>query len=488
MYTTNKDTGAKARRFSSITLSLCLTLGLATQVTQAQGSAPQNVLFIVADDLNCDISPYGVSQVKTPNLDRLAAMGVRFDNAYCQQALCGPSRASVMTGLRPDTTGIVSNNDRLRGMMPDVVTLGEFFKNQGYYSGRVGKIYHYHNPDDIGTNGDDDEQTWTERFNPIGIDRTQEENIIRYSGKKTGTKGKLGVSMAWWAPESEDEAHTDGKVASKAIEMIEAQKDGPFFIAAGFFNPHCPYVAPKKYFDLYDIDEITMQDLDEAKADLEDVPAMALQRDMKGWPYFFKGVTMEEAKQCKLAYYASISFVDAQIGRILDALEANDLMDNTVIVFWSDHGYFLGEKGLWLKRKTFDRAARVPLIIKQPNGLANVSSQRTVELIDLYPTLVDLAGFDVPNTLDGVSLRPLLNDPTTRWERPAITQVYFSEDAQGYSLRNERWRYTEWNEGQDGRELYDHSVDPDDVTNLAHQPEYSQLIKTLSAQLKATKQ
>jgi uncharacterized sulfatase len=444
-----------------------------------------NVLFIAADDLNCDVSTYGVSQVPTPNLDRLHAMGVRFDNAYCQQPLCGPSRASVMTGKRPNTIRCFTLNDQPRKRNPGIVTLGQFFKERGYYSGRVGKIYHYGNPTYIGTNGHDDEETWTERFNPKGIDRTQEENIIRYPGGKTGKKGGLGISMAWWDPESEDSEHTDGMVADIAIEMIEAHKDEPFFIAAGFFNPHCPYVAPKKYFDLYDINAITLQDLDEAKAELEDVPKMAVQRDIgQRWPYYYKGLTIDEAKQSKLAYYATISFVDAQVGRLLDALETNDLMDNTIIVFWSDHGYFLGEKGLWFKRKAFERSARVPLLIAVPDGLRAANSTQMVELIDLYPTLVDYAGFAVPDDLEGRSMRPLLSDSDADWKTSAITQIHHSSNAQGYSIRTERWRYTEWNRGEAGLELYDHANDPEETKNLATHPEYASVVESLSVELR----
>lgn len=445
-----------------------------------------NVLFIAADDLNCDISAYGVSQVKTPNLDRLNRMGMRFDNAYCQQPLCGPSRASVMTGKRPNKISCFTLNDQPRKRNPGIVTLGEFFKDRGYYSGRVGKIYHYGNPSYIGTNGHDDEQTWTERFNPKGIDRTQEENIIRYPGGTKGKKGGLGISMAWWDPVSKDSEHTDGMVADIAIKMIEDHKDEPFFIAAGFFNPHCPYVAPKKYFDLYDINEITMPDLKEAKADLEDVPKMAVLRDVgKRWPFYYQGLTVDEAKQSKLAYYATISFVDAQVGRLLDALEANDLIDNTIIVFWSDHGYFLGEKGLWFKRKAFERSARVPLIIAAPGGLQDKGCSKPVELIDLYPTLVDYAGFKVAEDLDGLSLQPLLRNPNAKWKSAAITQVHHAQTAQGYSIRTKRWRYTEWNKGEAGTELYDHDNDPEEVTNLAKNPEYAETIKSLSSQLRS---
>ena len=258
-----------------------------------------------------------------------------------------------MSGLRPNTTGFVNLNDNLRKLKPDVVTLGQFFMNKGYYSGRVGKIYHYGNPGEIGTDGHDDTLTWQERFNPAGIDKIHEDSIIRFPGGKTGKKENLGISMAYWDPISDDSEHTDGMVADRAIEMIKRNKDKPFFIAAGFFNPHCPYVAPRKYFDLYPLEEITMPDLDEAKCDLEDVPAMAVQRDTKNWPYYFDGITVDEARKCKQAYYASVSFVDAQVGKLLDALEENNLLENTIVIFWSDHGYFLGEKGLWYKRKNF---------------------------------------------------------------------------------------------------------------------------------------
>ncbi|MCR9119295.1 MAG: sulfatase [bacterium] len=440
-----------------------------------------NVLFIAADDMNCDLSVYGNSQVKTPNLERLAKLGVRFDNAYCQQPLCGPSRASLMTGLRPDTLDMHTLKHELRQKNPDVVTLGQMFRNNGYFSARCGKIFHYGNPSQIGTDANDDPATWNERFNPAGIDHKQEDKITRYGRQKGG----LGISMAWWDPKSEDSEHTDGMVADKIIELIEEKRDEPFFLAAGFFNPHCPYVAPKKYFDLYNSDDISIPDLAAAKEDLKDVPPMAIQRDVKNWPYYFANVSTEEARQCKLAYYACNSFVDAQVGRLIDALEKNDLMDKTIIVFWSDHGYFLGEKGLWYKRKAFERSARMPMIISAP-GLAQAdSTTKPVELIDLYPTLADLCGLKASENLQGESLRPLLKDPQgASWTKPAVTQVWHNKDAWGYSLRTERWRYTEWLEGKAGRELYDHKNDPDEIHNLAANADQKELVAQLSKQLK----
>ncbi len=467
-----------------ILLTICATI--ATQVLMLGSRATldandkMNVLFIAADDMNCDLGVYGNSQVKTPNLQRLANMGVRFDNAYCQQPLCGPSRASLMTGLRPDTLDMHTLKHELREKNPDVVTLGQLFRNNGYFSARAGKIYHYGNPSQIGTDANDDPATWDLRFNPAGIDRTQEENITRYGPQKGG----LGISMAWWDPVSKDEEHTDGMVASKIIELIEQKKDEPFFLAAGFFNPHCPYVAPKKYFDLYPLEEITMPDLDEAKADLEDVPAMAIQRDMKRWPYYFDDVSVEQARKCKQAYYACNSFVDAQIGRLLDAIEANDLMDKTIIVFWSDHGYFLGEKGLWYKRKAFERSARMPMIIAGPALAKHATTSKPVELLDLYPTLADLCGLTAPSNLEGASLKPLLTNPSdATWNKPAVTQVWHNKKAWGYSIRTERWRYTEWLEGKAGRELYDHANDSDEVHNLADASEHRDTIADLSQRL-----
>ncbi|MDF1842905.1 MAG: sulfatase [Rubripirellula sp.] len=473
---------SRSASFISMALRLCATL-LVIQCSYALAADKPNVLFIAADDMNCDLAAYGDALVKTPNLDRLCKIGVRFDAAYCQQPLCGPSRASLMTGLRPDTLDMHTLKHELRQKNPNIVTLGQMFRNHGYYAARAGKIYHYGNPSMIGTDGNDDPATWDERHNPIGIDRSQQENITRYGAGRQNDKN-LGISMAWWDPASRDDEHTDGMVASKIIELIGQKKEEPFFLAAGFFNPHCPYVAPKKYFDLYPIDQITMPDLAEAKRDLEDVPAMAFMRDTKNWPYYFKDVTIEEARKCKQAYFATISFVDAQVGRLLDALEEHDLMDNTIIVFWSDHGYFLGEKGLWYKRKAFERSARMPLIISVPGMSQNQHTNKPVELVDLYPTLADLCDLEAPANLEGQSLRPLLDDPeTTTWTKPAVTQVWHNRKAWGYSIRTDRYRYTEWLEGRAGRELYDHAKDPDEITNLADDPQHEQTVAQLSNQL-----
>jgi len=467
----------KSKRIPSIVrlVLLAFVIGISFSATAEK----LNVLFIAADDMNNDLGVYGDPQVKTPHLNRLAKLGVRFDRAYCQQPLCGPSRASLMTGLRPDTLDMHTLAHELRKKNPDVATLGQLFRNNGYFSARAGKIYHYGNPKQIGTDANDDPETWDERYNPAGIDKQQEDKIINHGPNKG-----LGISMAWWDPVSRDEEHTDGMVASKIIELIGQKKDEPFFLAAGFFNPHCPYVAPKRYFDMYPLDEITISDLDEAKKDLADVPPMAIQRDTKNWPFYFKDITVEEARKCKQAYYACNTFVDAQVGRLLDALEKHDLMEKTVIVFWSDHGYFLGEKGLWYKRKAFERSARMPLIIAAPGLAKNKQTGKTVELLDLYPTLADLCGLTAPANLEGRSLRPLLTNPLgAAWNKPAVTQVWHNRNAWGYSIRTERWRYTEWLQGKAGRELYDHDHDPNESTNLAGFPEHRATVTRLAKRL-----
>jgi uncharacterized sulfatase len=231
---------------------------------------------------------------------------------------------------------------------------------------------------------------------------------------------------------------------------------------------------------MYPLEEIKMQDLKSAKAELTDVPKMALLRDGKKWPYYFNDITVEQARKCKQAYYASVSFVDAQVGRLLDALEKNNLLDKTIVIFWSDHGYFLGEKGLWYKRKNFERSVRAPMIISGPGITRGGNCFSPVEFVDIYPSLVDFSGHKVPAGLDGVSLRPLLKNPSAEWTRPAISQVHYNAKNQGYSLRTKRWRYTEWNEGKEGRELYDHENDPSETLNLASNPEHAALIKGLS--------
>ncbi len=457
--------------------SILLFLGFAlVGVAPAAEPARPNILFISVDDMNNDLGCYGHSQVKSPNIDRLAARGVRFDRAYCQFPLCSPSRSSLMTGLRPSRTRVFDLRYHFRQGLPDVVTLSQHFGKHGYYAARVGKIYHYGNPGEIGTSGLDDAPSWSEVFNPAGRDKALERELINYTPKRG-----LGSSLTILADATgRDEEHTDGMVATKAIELLEKHRAEPFFLAVGFYKPHCPYIAPKKYFDLYPLEQITLPAPDTNLPSVLPKPALA---STQPWPNF--GVTLAQARESKRAYYATISFVDAQIGRVLDALDRLGLRENTIVVFWSDHGYLLGEHGLWMKQSCFEESARVPLIIAAPGAKARgKASPRTVELIDLYPTLADLAGLPKPAHVEGASLRPLLNDPKAKWARPAFTQVQRG-GFPGYTVRTERWRYIVWDDGGKGAELYDHEKDPRELKNLASQKKFAKVEAELQALVRA---
>ena len=452
-------------------LVMALPLVLHGGGATAQAADRPNVLFIAVDDMNNDLGCYGHPLVRSPNIDRLAARGVRFDRAYCQFPLCSPSRVSLMTGLRPDTTRIFDlQADFRRTTLPDVVTLPQLFTKNGYYAARVGKIFHYGNPGQIGTDGLDDPASWQRRINPSGRDKDEEGLLTNFTPKRG-----LGSALCFLAADGTDEEQTDGKVAAEAIRLLEENAGRPFFIAAGFYRPHTPYVAPKSYFDLYPLDRITFPAEPAGHRETLLAPAIASTS-----PYPVFGVTDDQAREAKRAYYATISFVDAQVGKLLDALDRLKLADRTIVVFWSDHGYLVGEHGLWMKQSLFEQSARVPLIIATPGKTAGKASPRAVELVDLYPTLAELAGIEPPAGLQGASLKRLLDDPDAEWRRPAFTQVARG-NAPGHSVRTERWRYTEWDNGKQGSELYDHDADPHEYHNLAAVPEHAAVVKELQA-------
>jgi uncharacterized sulfatase len=383
-----------------------------------------------------------------------------------------------MTGLAPDSTRVFNlQTDFRKQTLPEITTLSQAFEKQGYYTARVGKIYHYGNPGQIGTAGLDDPKSWQHTVNPRGRDKDEEKLLTNLLPKRG-----LGSTLAWLAADGTDEEQTDGMVATEAIKLIEANKEKPFFLGVGFYRPHCPYIAPKKYFDLYPLDKISIpkNPADEWKSK----PAPARFTNPDHW-----GLTEPDLKKAVQAYYATISFMDAQVGRVLDAVDRLGLADRTIIVFWSDHGYLLGRHGQWMKMSLFEESARVPLIVAGPGVTAKgKASGRTVELLDVYPTLVNLTGVKPPHQLHGNSLRPLLDDPQAKWDKPAITQLQRGANQQkvvGYSLRNERYRYTEWNEGTKGVELYDYEKDPHEYTNFADLAEYKKVREQLSSQLHA---
>lgn len=460
---------------NSILKSILVPLALAAAGNPVHSQGKMNVLFISVDDMNNDLGCLGNPLVKSPNIDRLASQGIIFANAYCQFPLCSPSRSSLLTGLRPDSTRVFDLQYHFRQDLPEIVTLPQMFMKNGYYVARVGKMFHYGNPGDIGTNGLDDKVSWMERINPAGLDKTSLElDLINYTPKKG-----LGSSMAYLSDKvGKDEEHTDGQVASEAIKLMEKHKDKPFFIAAGFYKPHTPWITPSKYFDMYNLNEISLPKI--SKETPNDYPEQAL-ASTKPWPYF--GINTDQARECKLAYYAAISFVDAQIGRLLDAVNALGLKDNTIIVFWSDHGYQLGEHGLWFKQSLFEEASKSPLIISVPEfKSAGKICRRTVELVDIYPTLAQLTGLTPPTNLQGYSLLSLLQDPEAKWKHPAFTQVQRG-NIPGHSVRTEGWRYTEWDYGKIGIELYDELTDPEELHNLAANSKYANMAIKMKALL-----
>ncbi|GAB5561637.1 MAG: sulfatase [Synoicihabitans sp.] len=431
--------------------------------------ARPNVLFIAVDDLAPSLRCYGDLVAKTPHIDRLAATGVMFERAYNQLPLCNPTRASVMTGLRPDQIKVYDLDRHFREEYPDVITLSQQFKNAGWFTARVGKIYHYNVPASIGTDGFDDPPSWQLTINPKGRDKDEEHLIYNAEPNR-----KISGALSWLAAEGTDEEQTDGMIATEAIRLMTERQDEPFFLGVGFFRPHTPYVAPKKYFDMYPLRDMR---LPYAPADdRDDMPTAALAHNNPVPHYGLDELTARKALQ---AYYATVSFVDAQVGRLMAALEELDLVDDTIVVLWSDHGYHLGEhNGIWQKRTLFEQSSRSPLIIRAPGQTGNgTASPRVVEFVDIYPTLFDLFGFKAKHELAGRSLTPLLADPIRPWDSYAITQVLrpsddrFPTPVMGRSIRTERWRYTDWDEGIRGQELYDHYADPMEFNNLALSPD-----------------
>lgn len=456
-------------------LLLLLTSQLPKQVALGQDANKEsrpNVLFLICDDLNCDIGTYGHPLVQTPNIDRLAARGVQFDHAYCQYPLCGPSRASFMTGLYPDQSLVRKNAVYIREHVPNVVTLSQAFRGAGYFATRIGKIYHYNVPKHIGTGGHDDPYSWNYTINPRGRDKDDEGQIFSLR------PGAFGGTLSWLAAEGEDEEQTDGIAAAEAVGQLEkyAKNETPFFLAVGLYRPHTPYVAPKKYFDMYDVDSIRVPTIPAGYHDTLPKPAVTSINRRKEE----RNLDQALARQAIQAYYASISFADAQVGRILDALAANGLADNTIVVFTSDHGYHMGEHGHWQKTTLFENAARVPFIMAGPGVTGHGKAKGPVEMVDFYPTLTALAGIQPPASISGVNLGPMLQDPSQSVREEAFTQY-----GNGYSIRNERYRYTQWGkDGELGSELYDHTTDPNEMNNLSSDRAYAELASELAARIR----
>lgn len=415
-------------------------------------ATPRNVLFVVVDDLNTDLGCYGHPVVQSPNIDRLAARGVRFDRAYSQYALCNPSRVSFLCGRRPETTGVYSLRPKARDVMPEAVMLPQFFRQHGYFTAGAGKIHH--------SPRHREEESWDLYEDTPGNDPSENAALAARYGQ--GGQGGDGTPRGY--PLDGDGSQTrDGLATSRIIAHLEARaRDGrPFFLAAGFYKPHLPWTAPQRFFDLYPTGSISEPEF----TPLRDVPAVALQTELTGFP------VPPSTVGALTEYFACVSFTDDNLGQLIDTLDRTGLWENTVVVFFSDHGFHLGDQGgLWVKLTVFERGIRVPLIIAGAGVPAGRVVEHPVELIDIYPTLVDLVGLDAPAGLEGRSLRPDLAANQTEQGRVAFSMIYHYDpsagtDILGRSVRTREFRYTEWSNPTGDRELYPAALPVEDSEN-----------------------
>jgi len=473
--------------FYPLMLSLLLTLYTDLCNTTEAAQKP-NVLFIAADDLRCDLACYGNPLVKTPHLDQLAARGILFKRAYCQQALCNPSRASLMTSRRPDSLKIWDLPTHIREVEPAIITLPQLFKQQGYFTQNIGKIFHNWRQNIQG-----DPASWSVPAVLHYATHGSDKPIIQ---NNTELPINLAKTLKTEKRDVPDSAYFDGRIADLAVEALQKvkRKQEPFFLAVGFWKPHLPFNPPKKYWDLYDRSPITTP---ANPTPPKNVPTVALHNGRELLGAKGRKLSKEEVIELRTGYLAGISYLDAQVGKVINELDRLKLSDNTIIVFWSDHGFHLGEHGLWCKTSNFENDAHVPLMISVPDtNQAGKTSNALVELLDMYPTLVELCHLQKPENLEGKSLVPILNDSTQTVKPAAFTQhprpAYYkgAPQSMGVSVRTPRYRYTEWRNFKTGkveaRELYDHKVDPEENTNIAENPsdkaEFQRAVKLLETQ------
>lgn len=443
------------------TRSLTLLTGLVLLTVTLACAAAQpkpNVLLIMSDDLRDTVGCYGNVEVITPHMDRLASQGVRFDGAYAQFPLCGPSRASLMTGMRPLQIGILGNRTYFRDKRPDVKTLPQSLREQGWYTANFGKIFHT-----VGHTHEEQapwidlENSWDEGHGSNGEPQGPFANLRNL----TGTRLPWCRVGATTGPESEESDH---KSTTEGIAVMRKTRDKPWFIAVGLHRPHDPFICPQAYFDLYDPETLTLN---------IDPPQMTAAPDLAipagGFKEAFSEFTDNEKRAFIHAYYACTSFADAQVGRLVAEVERLGLRDRTLIIVMGDHGYHLGERNWWNKSTLFERSCRTPMIISAPGMAKGRACRAPVELIDLYPSILDFVGAKAPSHLAGESFVPLLRDPARAGKGAAYSMVTRGK-FRGYSVRTERWRYTEWDQGRRGIELYDQKHDPENINNLAENP------------------
>ncbi|WP_435019746.1 sulfatase [Tundrisphaera sp. TA3] len=475
---------------------LALTLAaLASLAGDADADAPGrlNVLFIAVDDFRPALGCVGDPHARTPNIDRLAARGTAFSRAYCQQAVCSPSRSSLLTGRRPDSTRVFDLVTHFRAALPGVVTLPQHFKQHGYSAQGVGKIFH---------DGYDDPPSWS-----VPHERTRGANFgpegrklfadLRERARASGEEASRVRGLPVEAPDVPDESLNDGWTASRAVEILKqrAGDPSPFFLAVGFIKPHLPFVAPRRYWDLYDPARLPVADSPEPP---RDAPAFAPQfggelRQYHGVPK--QGPIPEDlARRLVHGYYAAASYMDAQVGRVLDALQQEGLADRTVVILWGDHGWHLGDHGMWCKHTNYERATRSALVMSVPGQkAAGRATDALVELVDIYPTLAEVCRLPAPDGVEGHSFAPLLDDPARPWKAAAFSQYPRggkpTGPLMGYAVRTDRYRYVEWRKrgGAEvvARELYDHRTDPDESENVADVAANKAIVADLAGRLAA---
>ena len=439
------------------------------------------MLLIAVDDLRVELGCYGSEYVISPNIDRLAEQGTLFERAYCQQTVCNPSRASLLTGLRPDTLRVWDLFTHFRQNLPEVVTLPQLFKQNGYYSQCVGKIFHNWRQDDWRG----DRISWSEpeflHYATHGADQPEVEGAL----PPNLASGAGGIECR----DVPDEAYYDGRVANRAVEALRAlkRKEEPFFLAVGFWKPHTPFNAPKKYWDMYDRETVPVPSHLEPPENIPEIALTSSRYDGRSKP--------EELREMHHGHLAAITYLDTQIGKVLDVVDSLGLREDTIIVFWSDHGLHLGEHGLTRKTTAFELDAAVPMIIAMPDQRSGQKTPALVELLDVYPTLIELCEIDAPHKLQGRSLVPLLEDPSARFKSAVLTQTPRPNypkgkmpEVMGYSIRTDQFRYTEWRDFNSGevvaRELYDHANDPNETVNVVARNAYRQRLPELETELK----
>lgn len=510
---------ASSRAVTEPAMRCAVVLGLLLSLAAPCHAAEKklNVLFIAVDDLRPELGCYGTPIIQSPNIDALAAKGITFTHAYCQQAVCSPTRSSLMTGRRPDTTKVYDLVTHFRRALPDVVTLPQQFKAAGWHTQSFGKIYH---------GGFDDPASWTDpawfpnkanakkmaaadedaefgelqfvtalqqgakkRQNAPAGDRAIERDpktglILKSQQPNRGPKGP-----AFEASDKGDTELADGMTADAAIARLREIKGKPFFLAVGFAKPHLPFIAPKAYFDRYDPAKIPAAKTHSPPAGAPEY-AGNNSGELRGYTNVPDGqqpISEELSRELKRAYYAATTYMDSQVGRVINELDTLGLRENTVVILWGDHGWKLGDHGLWCKHCNWEPDTHCALVMSVPGQkTAGQKSPALVEYVDIYPTLCEVCGLDQPEGLEGFSFAPLFKDPNKTWKTAAFSQ-YPRAKKMGYAMRTARYRYIEWQEDGKavGRELYDYESDPDETASVADKPENAALVEQLSRQLKA---